>query len=78
METCYKLFPRKALEGIELRSRSFDFEPEITSKLLKKGYKIKEINITTKPRGYEEGKKLNTIRDGSIALWTLFKYRFVN
>ncbi|HBB76262.1 MAG: glycosyl transferase [Candidatus Levybacteria bacterium RIFOXYA1_FULL_41_10] len=78
METCYKLFPRKALDGIELRSRSFDFEPEITSKLLKKGYKIAEVNITTKPRGYEEGKKLNTIRDGSIALWTLFKYRFID
>lgn len=78
METCYKLFPRKALDGIELRSRSFNFEPEITSKLLKKGYKIAEVNITTKPRGYEEGKKLNTIRDGSIALWTLFKYRFTN
>ena len=78
METCYKLFPKIALSGIRLRSRSFDFEPEITSKLLKKGYRIKEVNITTKPRGYEEGKKLNTIRDGTIAFWTLFKYRFVD
>lgn len=78
METCYKLFPREALRGIKLRSRSFDFEPEITAKLLKKGYKIKEVDITTKPRGYEEGKKLHTVRDGTIALWTLFKYRFIN
>ncbi len=78
METCYKLFPKKALEGISLRSRSFNFEPEITSKLLKKGYRIKEVNIATKPRGYDEGKKLHTIRDGSIALWTLFKYRFID
>mgnify|MGYP001597786028 CR=1 FL=1 len=46
--------------------------------LLKKGYKILEIPITTTPRGYDEGKKLNTIRDGSIALWTLFKYRFTD
>ena len=78
METCYKLFPRKEVQGINLESRGFDFEPEITSKLLKKGLKIREIPIKTKPRGYEEGKKLNTIRDGTIALWTLIKYRFVN
>src|SRR3990167_1666452 len=75
METCYKLFPREAMKGIVLRSRRFDLEPEITAKLLKKGYKITEIPITTVPRGYEEGKKLNTIKDGSIALYTLFKYR---
>ncbi len=78
METCYKLFPRKSLKGIKLSSRGFDFEPEITSKLLKAGFKILEVPITTKPRGYKEGKKLNTIRDGSIALWTLLKYRFVD
>ncbi|MCL5113919.1 MAG: glycosyltransferase family 2 protein [Patescibacteria group bacterium] len=78
METCYKLFPKKALKDVELNSKRFDFEPEITSKLLKKGYKILEIPIVTKPRGYDEGKKLNAIKDGSIALWTLLKYRFVN
>jgi len=78
METCYKLFPKNALNKIVLRARRFDFEPEITSKLLKKGYKILEIPITTNPRGYAQGKKLHTIRDGTIALWTLLKYRFVN
>lgn len=78
METCYKLFPRKALSGIKLNSKRFDFEPEITAKLMKKGYKILELPITTIPRGYEEGKKLNTIRDGTIALYTLIKYRFSN
>ncbi|OGH16045.1 MAG: glycosyl transferase [Candidatus Levybacteria bacterium RIFCSPHIGHO2_02_FULL_40_18] len=78
METCYKLFPRSVVKGIELRSKRFDFEPEITSKLLKRGFKIREIPIKTKPRGYEEGKKLNTIRDGTIALWTLIKYRFTD
>lgn len=77
METCYKLFPRKALEGTNLNSRRFDFEPEITAKLMKKGYKILEIPISTNPRGYEEGKKLNTVRDGTIALYTLIKYRFL-
>ena len=78
METCYKLFPAKAVKSMNLHAKSFDFEPEITAKLLKSGYKILEIPITTKPRGYEEGKKLNTIKDGTIALWTLLKYRFAN
>ncbi|MDO8659100.1 MAG: glycosyltransferase family 2 protein [Candidatus Parcubacteria bacterium] len=78
METCYKLFPKKAAEEMKLNARGFEFEPEITAKLLKKGYKILEVPITTKPRGYGEGKKLNTIRDGTIALWSLLRYRFVD
>lgn len=78
METCYKLFPTKTVEKMRLNARRFEFEPEITAKLLKKGYKILEIPISTKPRGYSEGKKLNTFKDGSIAFWTLFRYRFVN
>ncbi len=78
METCYKLFPAVAVRGMNLKSRRFDFEPEITTKLLKKGYKIKEIPITTNPRGYDEGKKLHAIKDGTIALLTLIKYRFVD
>lgn len=78
METCYKLFPTKAGKKFNLRSRRFDFEPEITSKLLKSGYKIMEIPITTVPRDYSEGKKLRTFHDGAMALWTLLKYRFVD
>jgi hypothetical protein len=78
METCYKLFPKKAVSGMKLKAKGFEFEPEITAKLLKKGYKILEIPIITVPRGYDEGKKLNTFRDGILALWNLFKYRFAN
>lgn len=78
METGYKLFPKESIKKVRLNSRSFDFEPEITAKLLKRGYRIKEIPITTNPRGYDEGKKLNTVRDGVIALWTLIKYRLVD
>lgn len=78
METCYKLFPKQAVSSIKLNARGFEFEPEITSKLLKQGHKIKEVSITANPRGYDEGKKLNTIKDGSKALWYLFKYRFTN
>lgn len=75
METCYKLFPKIALNNIKLNAKGFEFEPEITLKLLKSGYKILEVPITTNPRGYEEGKKLNTVRDGFKALWTLIRYR---
>ena len=78
METCYKLFPRAVVQGMSLKSRRFDFEPEITAKLLKRGLVIKEFPITTTPRGYEEGKKLQTVKDGTAALWTLLKYRFVD
>ena len=78
METCYKLFPKKAVEKMNLKSRGFEFEPEITSKLLKQGYKILEIPIIANPRGYDEGKKLNTIKDGTKAFWTLLRYRVSN
>ncbi len=78
METCYKLFPKKATENLNLKARGFELEPEITAKFLKKGLKIIEIPISTKPRGYEEGKKLNTWKDGKRALSALLKYRFTD
>ena len=77
METGYKIFPREIVKNMKLKARGFDFEPEITAKLLKRGFKILEIPIKTTPRGYEEGKKLNTIKDGLIALMTLLKYRIL-
>jgi len=78
METCYKIFPRSFIKNIKLVGTGFEFEPEITAKLIKAGYKIFEIPITTNPRGANEGKKLNTVRDGILALMTLVKYRFSN
>ena len=77
-ETCYKLFPRNIAVNFKLNARGFEFEPEITAKLLKSGCKVKEVSINVVPRGYEEGKKLNTFRDGRKALWAILKYRFVN
>jgi hypothetical protein len=77
MECCYKVFPRSALTATALHAKGFDFEPEITAKLLKKGYKMIEIPISTNPRGYGEGKKLNGLKEGPKALWTLIKYRFI-
>ena len=77
METGYKVIKRDVLNGITIKSKRFDFEPEITAKILKKGYKIYEVPIKVKPRGYKGGKKI-TWKDGIIALWTLVKYRFVD
>lgn len=78
METCYKLFPKIAVEKMKLNARGFEFEPEITAKLLKAGYKIHEVPISTNPRGYEEGKKLDTVKDGIKAIKALIKYRFTD
>lgn len=78
METCYKLFPKKGLEGVTLRSKGFELEPEITAKLFKKGYTIYEVPISTIPRDYNEGKKLRTFDAGFKALWALIKYRFID
>lgn len=78
METGYKLFPRKVLEKIHIHAKGFEFEPEITAKILKNKYKIFEVPITTIPRGYDEGKKINAVKDGFKALLTLVKYRLVD
>jgi len=77
METCYKVFRREVLDGITLRATRFDFEPEITAKILKKGHKIVEVPISYKPRPFTEGKKI-TWKDGVQAIFYLIKYRFVD
>ena len=77
METCYKVFRREVLRNIKLRARRFDFEPEITAKLLKKRYKIYEVPISYKCRDIEEGKKI-TWKDGVVAIYYLLKYRFID
>jgi glycosyltransferase involved in cell wall biosynthesis len=77
METCYKVFDRRILDGIKLRSERFEFEPEITAKILKKRIRIYEVPISYAGREPEEGKKI-TWHDGFSALWTLLKYRVVD
>jgi glycosyltransferase involved in cell wall biosynthesis len=77
METCYKLFDREVLRGMTLRAMRFEFEPEVTAKILRKGIRIYEVPISYTGREFDEGKKI-TWRDGFIALWTLVKYRFVD
>lgn len=74
METGYKAFTKKAHKSIILKSNGFEIEVELTAKLIKAGYKIYEVPITTKPRDYSEGKKI-TFADGVQAIYRLFYYR---
>lgn len=78
IETCYKAFRSEVIKGIPIRSRGFDFEPEITAKVLKRGHRIYEVPISYNGREYDEGKKIRPWKDGPIALWCLIKYKFVD
>ena len=75
--TCYKVFRLSLLQTIPLRSRRFDFCPEITAKVLKRGHKIVEVPIHYSARTVSQGKKIHWT-DGFAALWALIKYRFVD
>ncbi len=77
METCYKIFHRDVFKNIIIKSNRFNFEPEITAKVIKAGYKIKEVPISYQSRSFKEGKKIGW-RDGISAIWTIIKYRFFN
>lgn len=75
METCYKVFRREVLKGIEIKSDRFGFEPEITAKIAKHDWRIYEVPITYAGRTYEEGKKI-TWKDGIQALWCIIRFKF--
>ena len=75
METGYKAMRREVLSGLDLRSRGFGIEPEITAKIFKRGYRVYEVPITYDGRNYEEGKKIGW-KDGFVALWVLIRHRF--
>ena len=74
METGYKVFRHEALQGIRLRCVGFDFEPELTARLLLAGRRIHEVPISYNPRRIDEGKKIRWV-DGVDALWVLFRCR---
>jgi len=75
METAYKVFRREVIQHIRLRCVGFDFEPELTAKLLRDGRRIVEVPISYTPRRADEGKKIRWT-DGFDALFTLLKCRF--
>jgi len=69
--------PGDFVRKVNIKSERFDFEPEITAKILKSGLKIREVPISYRGRTHSEGKKI-TWRDGIHALFTLIKYRFLD
>jgi glycosyltransferase involved in cell wall biosynthesis len=73
METGYKAFRKKVFETITIESNRFGFEPEITAKVAKKGFRIYEVPISYSGRSYQEGKKI-TWKDGFKAIFTVLKY----
>lgn len=77
METCYKVFKKDVILSLNLKAKRFDFEPEVTAKVLKKKISICEVPISYQSRTYKEGKKISW-RDGVIAVWILLKYRIVD
>ena len=76
IETCYKVFTKEALKGVEIKEKRFGFEPEITAKMAKKKLRIYEVPISYYGRTYEEGKKVNW-KDGVHAIWCILKYTFM-
>jgi len=76
METCYKAFKATVIKSFNLKANRFDFEPEVTAKVLKGNFRFKEIPISYQGRSYEEGKKIGW-KDGVMAIYTLVKYRFL-
>ena len=77
METCYKAFRADFIKDIKIKSDRFDFEPEITAKVLKKGARLYELPVSYYGREFSEGKKI-TWRDGIHAIIALIKYRFTD
>jgi len=75
--TCYKVFDSQLLKSLNLKCQKFEFCPEVTAKVAKRGIVIKEIPISYFPRSIAEGKKIRW-RDGLKAIWTLIKYRVVD
>lgn len=76
METCYKCCRADVLTRFRIESDRFDFEPEITAKLLRLGYEIREVPVQYTPRDAKSGKKIGW-KDGLKAIVVLLKYRFM-
>ena len=73
METCYKAFRREVIQSIHLEEDRFGFEPEVTAKLARGGFRIYEVGIAYYGRTYAEGKKIGW-RDGVHAIVCILKY----
>lgn len=78
METCFKMFPTKTLQGLRLKEKRFGFEPEVTARISKvSGIRIFEVGISYYGRTYQEGKKIDWI-DGFRAIYCILRYNIFN
>lgn len=75
--TCYKVFRKDVIDSLIIKGDRFEWEPEVTAKILKQGIRIHEVPIRYYPRHVKEGKKINW-KDGVQAIWTLLKYRVIS
>lgn len=75
METCYKMVRTDIMRSLDIKAHRFEFEPEVTTKLLKRGIKIVELPVSYRGRSYDEGKKIGW-KDGVEAVVTLFRMKF--
>jgi len=75
--TCYKVFRASLIKSLPLRCERFEFCPEVTARVAKRGEKILEVPIRYRYRTKAEGKKIGW-RDGFEAFWTLLRYRFMD
>ena len=73
MESCYKMFRAEVLHGLKVESSRFGFEPEITAKVARGGWRVYEVPISYSGRDYAEGKKI-TWRDGIAAVWHIARF----
>jgi glycosyltransferase involved in cell wall biosynthesis len=76
METCYKVFRREVVAGLELRSNRFGIEPELTAKVARRAARIYEVPISYRGRTYAEGKKIGW-KDGFAAIWSIVRYNLL-
>lgn len=74
---CYKVFKSEIIRQIKINGNKFDWEPEVTAKLAKKGIRIHEVPVSYHPRTKKEGKHINW-KDGLHAIWSLIKYRLID
>lgn len=73
METCYKAFRREVLSSFEIKQPRFGFEPEVTARIARRGYRIYEVPVRYRPRGYSEGKKIG-LGDLFSTLYCILRY----
>lgn len=76
-EGCYRVFTKRLVDSIDVKSNGFEYDNELVCKILKKGHKTLDVPVHYFPRSYKEGKKIKP-KDGFKILWTIIKYRFID